>query len=162
MRGKLRMLAEPFQPARRDAGDESLADFVRRRLGGEALDKFIGPVLGGIYNTDPHIQSILVSSPVMREMERQAGSLFLAALQRGLRSRKFSSAGPRMPRFITYKNGIQGLVDHLVPKLIGDLRLGSPVRFIDRNTSAEACWNGISRYLQTFGRVATASSTGST
>ncbi len=48
LRGKLRMLAEPFQPARRDDEDESLANFVRRRLGQEALDKFIGPVLGGI------------------------------------------------------------------------------------------------------------------
>ena len=71
--GKLRMLAEPFQRARRDNEDESLADFVRRRLGQEALDKFIGPVLGGIYNTDPETQSIMVSSPIMREMEREGG-----------------------------------------------------------------------------------------
>ncbi|HET7143655.1 MAG TPA: protoporphyrinogen oxidase, partial [Anaerolineales bacterium] len=81
-RGKLRMLAEPFQPARRDDEDESLADFVRRRLGREALDKFIGPVLGGIYNTDPETQSIMVSSPIMREMEKEGGGLFVGAVQR--------------------------------------------------------------------------------
>lgn len=128
-RGKLRMLAEPFQPAREDDDDESLGDFVRRRLGGEALDKFIGPVLGGIYNTDPNIQSIMVSSPVMREMEREAGSLFLAAVKRGLR-RKKSSNGMKKPRFITYKKGIQGIVEVLVSQLTGDLRLNSPVRYI--------------------------------
>ena len=44
-RGKLRMMAEPFQPARKDDNDESLGDFVRRRLGDEALYKFIDPVL---------------------------------------------------------------------------------------------------------------------
>ncbi len=82
------MLAEPFQPARRDDEDESLADFVRRRLGHEALDKFIGPVLGGIYNTNPETQSIMVSSPIMREMEKDGGGLFAGALKRAFRGRK--------------------------------------------------------------------------
>ena len=129
-RGKLRLMAEPFQPARTDNGDESLGDFVRRRLGKEALDKFIGPVLGGIYNTDPNIQSIMVSSPVMREMEKEAGSLFLAAMQRGLKSHKSGKNGAKKPRFITYKNGLQGIVDRLVNQLTGDLRLNSSVHYI--------------------------------
>ena len=133
-RGKLRLLAEPFQPAHRDDADESLGDFVRRRLGEEALDKFIGPVLGGIYNTDPNIQSIMVSSPVMREMEKEAGSLFLAALQRGLRAGK-SPNGAKKPRFITYKTGLQGIVDGLVNQLTGDLRLNSSVESIEKNRS---------------------------
>lgn len=139
-RGKLRMLAEPLQPARRDDSDESLADFVRRRLGVEALDKFIGPVLGGIYNTDPAIQSILVSSPVMREMEQESGSLFRAALQRGVRAIKSSSNEPKKPRFITYTGGIQGIVDQLVKNLNGDLRLCSRVRFIDRHADGFRIW----------------------
>ena len=124
-RGKLRMMMEPFQPARKDDGDESLGDFVRRRLGEEALDKFIGPVLGGIYNTDPNIQSIMVSSPVMREMEKESGSLVLAAIQRGLRARKNKQSGARKPRFISYKGGLQGIVDGLASQLTGDLRLST-------------------------------------
>lgn len=132
-RGKLRMLAEPFQPARKDDEDESLGDFVRRRLGAEALDKFIGPVLGGIYNTDPNIQSIMVSSPVMREMERESGSLVRAALQRGLRARRKPSNGARKPRFITYKSGIQGIIDSLITQLTGDLRLNAGVENILKN-----------------------------
>jgi protoporphyrinogen/coproporphyrinogen III oxidase len=131
-RGKLRMMMEPFQPARRDDVDESLGDFVRRRLGEEALEKFIGPVLGGIYNTDPNIQSILVTSPVMREMEKEAGSLVLAALQRGLRARK-SPNGTKKPRFITYKDGAQGLVDNLVKQLTGNLRLKTCAQFIKQD-----------------------------
>ena len=47
-RGKLRMMTEPFQSPKGDDADESLADFVTRRLGREALDKFIGPILGGM------------------------------------------------------------------------------------------------------------------
>ena len=139
-RGKLRMLAEPLQPARRDDSDESLADFVRRRLGAEALDKFIGPVLGGIYNTDPAIQSILVSSPIMREMEKESGSLFRAALQRGVLAKKSSSNEPKKPRFITYTGGTQGIVDQVVKNLNGDLRLCSRVRFIDRHADGFRVW----------------------
>lgn len=134
-RGKLRLLAEPFQPARQDDRDESLGDFVRRRLGEEALDKFIGPVLGGIYNTDPNVQSILVSSPVMREMEKESGSLFRAAFQRAFRPHKNGHTQGKKPRFITYHNGIQGIVDGLVERLTGDLRLNSSVQSITKNHS---------------------------
>jgi len=131
-RGKLRMLAEPFQPARQDDEDESLGDFVRRRLGDEALDKFIGPVLGGIYNTDPNIQSIMVTSPVMREMEKESGSLVRAALTRAFRPHRSGQIAVKKPRFITYKNGIQGIVDKLVSQLTGDLRLNSSVHYVLR------------------------------
>lgn len=128
-RGKLRMLAEPFQSIRRDDEDESLADFVRRRLGQEALDKFIGPVLGGIYNTDPERQSILVSSPVMREMEKEGG-LFVGALKRAMRGGKKS--GGKKPRFITFKRGLQALTDELARQLNGDLRLNAKVEAIKK------------------------------
>lgn len=146
-RGKLRMLMEPFQPARRDDNDESLGDFVRRRLGAEALDRFIGPVLGGIYNTDPNIQSIMVSSPVMREMEKESGSLVLAAIQRGFKAKKKASSG-RKPRFITYRNGLQGIVDEIIPQLTGDLRLNSRGRFIEQQGDGYRIWtsNGESLY----------------
>jgi oxygen-dependent protoporphyrinogen oxidase len=139
-RGKLRMLVEPFQPARRDDGDESLGDFVRRRLGQEALDKFIGPVLGGIYNTDPEIQSIMVSAPVMREMEKESGSLFLAAMQRAFRPRPNGHNGVKPPRFITFEGGIQGIINGLVSRLDGELRLNSRVRWIKQDQYGYQIW----------------------
>ncbi len=123
-RGKLRLLTEPFQPARRDDDDESLADFVTRRLGREALEKFIGPVLGGIYNTDPQKQSILVSSPVMREMEKEAGSLVLASVGRMFAKKE---QGERLPRFINFKKGMEHLPETIALQLTGKLLLNSPV-----------------------------------
>ncbi len=128
-RGKLRLLAEPFQPARRDTEDESLAAFGTRRLGREALEKFIGPVLGGIYNTDPAHQSILVSSPVMREMEAESGSLVLAALKRAFRPRPKDGR----PSFVTFKHGAQVLTDAMAAQLKGDLRLNAEVTRIQRD-----------------------------
>ncbi|MFM8323122.1 MAG: protoporphyrinogen oxidase [Chloroflexota bacterium] len=144
--GKLRMLAEPFIPPRLDGGDESLGDYVTRRLGKEALDQFIGPILAGIYNTDPYRQSILVSSPVMREMEAEYGGLFKAALGKARQARARRSNGasqtngrsgepePKKPRFISFASGAQVLVDGLAARLAqhpqADLRLNSPVRAV--------------------------------
>jgi oxygen-dependent protoporphyrinogen oxidase len=44
---KLRMALEPLVPAKRGHEDESLADFTRRRLGAEALDTLVAPMLAG-------------------------------------------------------------------------------------------------------------------
>lgn len=123
MRGKLRLMAEPFMPARRDGGDESLADFVSRRLGREALEQFLGPILGGIYNTDPEQQSILVTSPVMREMERDHGSLVAASIVRGRRKarlrKELAARGETLPpAFMAFAGGAQEMVDELVAQLL--------------------------------------------
>jgi protoporphyrinogen/coproporphyrinogen III oxidase len=132
--GKLRLLAEPFARARKDAGDESIAEFTERRLGKEALDKFIGPVLGGIYNADPAVQSILVTSPIMREMEHDHGSLAIAAIAKMRQARKQQKAQPadtpKLPRFVTFEGGAQEMIDTLVDNLSGDLRLGCAVENI--------------------------------
>lgn len=133
-RGKLRMFAEPFIKARKDDTDESIAAFTKRRLGKEALEKFIGPVLGGIYNTDPAVQSILTTSPIMREMEKDHGSLFRAAFAKMRQARQQKKLqptdAPSMPRFVTFEGGAQHMIDALVDNLNGDLRLGVAVESI--------------------------------
>jgi len=137
LRGKMRMLREPFQPAKRDDMDESLADFVTRRLGREALDKFIGPILGGIYNTNPDTQSILVSSPIMREMEADYGGLFKAVIGRMVAARKNKQIGEeKRPRFGAFAYGLQELADELVKQLTGDLRLGVDITRVERDDAS--------------------------
>jgi protoporphyrinogen/coproporphyrinogen III oxidase len=131
-RGKLRMLAEPFIPPKRDGGDESLAQFVTRRLGREALEKFIGPVLGGIYNSNPETQSILVTSPIMRELEAH-GSLVWGTI-RWLRARRRAPVTADTPpfRFLGFRPGAEALVDALISQLRADLRLNVPVVALEK------------------------------
>jgi oxygen-dependent protoporphyrinogen oxidase len=69
----------------------------------------------------------------MREMEKESGSLVLAAVQRGLRSRKKRNNVEKKPRFISYKNGLQGIVDGLASQLNGNLRLNAKVETITQN-----------------------------
>ncbi|MBN1667350.1 MAG: protoporphyrinogen oxidase, partial [Anaerolineales bacterium] len=132
-RGKLRLLGEPFVPARRDLCDESLAAFASRRLGTEAMEKFIGPILAGIYNTDPHTQSILTTSPIMREMEAEYGGLFKAVIGRMRAARRKDGQGPKIPRFVAFRSGAQELVDALVANLQADLRLSAPATALERS-----------------------------
>lgn len=128
-RGKLRLLAEPFVPAPAAGGDESLASFVARRLGREALEAFVGPILAGIYNADPEHQSLLATAPVMRALEREHGSLVAGALARAARPRR-SANGARPPRFFSFANGAQALIDRLVERLQARLLLHTAVEHI--------------------------------
>ena len=75
--GKLRMALDLVLPRRSDAGDESLAAFVRRRLGSEALERVADPLVGGIYTADPERLSLAATMPRFLEIERRHRSIVL-------------------------------------------------------------------------------------
>ena len=89
-RGKLRMLMDLFIPRRDDEVEESLAGFVRRRLGREALERLVQPLVAGIYTADPNDLSLKATLPQFLAMERDHRSLILA----GLREARSAVAGP--------------------------------------------------------------------
>jgi protoporphyrinogen/coproporphyrinogen III oxidase len=78
--GKLRMGMDLFISRRQDDGDESVADFVRRRLGNEALDKIAEPLMSGIHVSDPEKQSLLGTFPRFRALEVNHRSLIIGML----------------------------------------------------------------------------------
>ncbi len=80
-RGKLRMLMDLFIPRRDDEVEESLAGFVRRRLGREALERLVQPLVAGIYTADPNDLSLKATLPQFLAMEREHRSLILAGLR---------------------------------------------------------------------------------
>ena len=69
--GKLRMGLDLLIPPKRDGADETLAEFVTRRLGREALDKIAEPLMSGIYNAEADKQSVLATFPRFRALEEQ-------------------------------------------------------------------------------------------
>ena len=76
--GKLRAALEYFLPPRTDPSDESMAGFVRRRLGREAFDRLVEPLVSAVYAADLEKLSVLATLPRFREMERDCGSLIRA------------------------------------------------------------------------------------
>ena len=119
--GKMRMGMEIFVPPRKAMADESLASFVRRRLGKEALDKIAAPLMAGIFAADPEILSMQSTFPTFLEMERKHGSLLCAILhqKRAKRDTPAISGAKDIspPMFMTLRGGLQQLVDAIVSRL---------------------------------------------
>lgn len=126
--GKLRMAADLVIPRRREEGDEALGSFIRRRFGQECLDRIAGPLLGGIFVSDPDTLSIQSTFPRLSAMEREYGSLIRAA--RAVRKLPRPTTGPRSAgkaMFNSLRRGMGSLTETLVKTLDGDLRLNTPI-----------------------------------
>lgn len=73
--GKFRMGLDLFVRPFEGDQDETIAQFTRRRLGNEALEKLAEPLLSGIHVSDPETQSLLATFPRFRALEQKYGSL---------------------------------------------------------------------------------------
>src|SRR5208282_2411952 len=74
-KAKLAVLREPFVPPRRDGQEESIAEFVVRRLGREFLDQAIDAMVAGVYAGDPRKLSVQQAFPKLAALEAKYGSL---------------------------------------------------------------------------------------
>ena len=122
---KLRVLAEPFVRKKTTFEDESLAAFVRRRLGDEVLQRIAQPMVAGIYGADPETLSLAASMPRFIDLEREHGSLV-----RGLRKHRNENegaAGARYKMFFSFRNGMQTLIDALTERIGRSLHLNHGV-----------------------------------
>lgn len=130
--GKLRAVCEPFIARRRDDSDESIASFVRRRLGTEVYERLVQPLVGGIFTGDPEQLSIRATMPRFIQMEREHGSLLRAAWRERATSKTVAS-GARYELFQAPRHGMSALVSSLVDDLpAGVLKLRAPVKGLAR------------------------------
>ncbi|MBN2429029.1 MAG: protoporphyrinogen oxidase [Deltaproteobacteria bacterium] len=127
--GKLRLSCELLIPPRRDGHDETLADFARRRLGAEALEKLIGPMVSGVFAGDPETMSLKSCFPRIHELETEYGGLIKALfkLQKKRRLEKKSGkpvAGPSGPGGVltSFYGGIDELISGVAGALTGEIR----------------------------------------
>ena len=134
-RGKLRFLLDLVLPRKDDDSDESLATFVKRRLGREALDRLVQPLVGGIYTADPAELSMKATFPQFVAMEREHGSLIRAALRqrKEQRSAEREASGARYGLFVTLADGMDALPRALAAALPpGTVRTNTSVRRVSR------------------------------
>jgi oxygen-dependent protoporphyrinogen oxidase len=137
-RGKLRLACESLVSARQDIADESVASFARRRLGREAFDRLVQPLVGGIYTADPEKLSLAATLPRYLEMERQHGSLIRGAKAKrgstgGDETDAAAERGARYSMFVAPREGLASLVDAIAARLPANcVRVNSPVERIER------------------------------
>lgn len=117
--GKLRMAMEVAVPRRASVDDESLASFVRRRFGDEAVQYLAEPLLAGIHAGDVDRLSTRALFPRLYEVERKAGSII-----RGFRALHVK-ASPQ-GAFVSLPGGTMELVETLAGALApGTVQLAS-------------------------------------
>jgi oxygen-dependent protoporphyrinogen oxidase len=138
-RGRLRVLMELVVPRREQASEESLASFVRRRLGKEALERLVQPLVGGIYTGDPGDLSLKATFPQYLAMEQEHGSLIRAAWRQrsSPREQEDLASGARYGMFVSLADGMDALPRALARALpSSSVRTSSAVRRISRNGSS--------------------------
>jgi oxygen-dependent protoporphyrinogen oxidase len=131
-RGKARVVGDLVAPARREGPDESLADFLRRRIGREAAERLAGPVMSGIYTADPQKLSVRASWPQFVEMERRHGSLIRAVLRARRTAGPAAGAGRPTSLFVSLQGGMGQLVEALRAAVEGEIHLRRTVAFVQR------------------------------
>jgi oxygen-dependent protoporphyrinogen oxidase len=132
--GKLRMALDLVLP-RGGGGDESLASFVTRRLGREALERVAQPLVGGIYTADPQRLGLAATMPRFLDMERTSRSIILAMWrQQRAAAQRVAGSGARWSLFLSFDTGLQCLVDALVRRLPDStVQLERPITGIARH-----------------------------
>lgn len=161
VKGRVRLMREPFIPPKRDDAPESIYDFAARRIGREAADTLVSAMVLGVFGGDAKQLSLKHCFPRMAAMEREHGSLFKAMLakQREARevrkvgqedeegSRTRATAGSPMGPGGTLTSlcgGIGRLAEHVAMKLPEAARTGEVVTDILRDGDG---------FLVTHGRV---------
>ena len=128
LRGKLRLLGEPFiRRSSIEDGEESIAAFTRRRLGKEVVDTAVNPFIAGIYAGNPEALSVRYALPRLYDLEQEHSSLI-----KGAWKRRRNGAGFK-PRTVSFRNGMATLPRRLGEKLNNALSLNVSIESIRRH-----------------------------
>jgi oxygen-dependent protoporphyrinogen oxidase len=120
LRGRLRALSDLLRPSRAPGSDESLGSLARRRLGDEATETLIQPLLGGLFAGDVDRLGVAATFPELAGWERGLGGLIAGARAA---FRKGRSAGPM---FLRPTEGVRALPNALLHGIGSDrIRTGA-------------------------------------
>lgn len=131
---KLRVLAEPFIGRAPAGAEESIAQFVRRRLGQEFLDYAIDPLVAGIYAGSPELLSVPQAFPKLHALEQRYRSLFLGQMLGASERKRSGEVSKQDAKKFSFDNGLQVLIDGLATALKDEIQTGAPIRFLTRHS----------------------------
>jgi oxygen-dependent protoporphyrinogen oxidase len=125
--GRRRAALDLLKRKRKDDSDETLGSLLRRRLGDEATDRAVAPLLAGLYAGDIDRLSVRATFPDLQRWESWQGSLIRGAQAANRQSRK-SDPGPM---FVRPRGGVDRLTDALTAELESSVRTHTAVSAID-------------------------------
>lgn len=104
---KLGLLREPFIKASPDDAEETIAQFVVRRLGREFLDYAINPFVAGVYAGDPEQLSVKAAFPKLYALEQKYGSLIKGQIKGARERKQRAEQSKQAAKMFTFRNGMQ-------------------------------------------------------
>ena len=132
--GRLRVLMEPFASGPPVDVDESIYDFAKRRIGRQAADYLVQPMVSGIYGGLAERLSLKSCFPIMHEMESKYGSLFRAMIARAgeAKAKGGKAGGPGGPGgwLTSFKGGLYRIVERCEQVYAEFITMGTSVRAI--------------------------------
>jgi len=126
-RAKWAVLREPFVPRRTDGKEESVAEFVLRRLGQEFLDHAIDALVAGVYAGDPYKLSVPQAFPKLGQLEARYGSLIKGQIFGARERRQRGEVAKDRAAKVSFDEGLQVLPETLAERLGDSLRLNTTV-----------------------------------
>ncbi len=131
MGAKIRLMLEPLLRRGKDP-DETVAAFVKRRLGREALDYAVDPFVSGVYAAKPESMIMRHAFPKLVELEKERRSLILGGMRLARQRKK---EGVPNTRLISFRDGLATLPRRLAKDLGESLRTNAPVQEVTREAS---------------------------
>jgi len=132
-KAKLRLMAEPFIGKSSDGYYQSLAEFVKRRLGQEFLDYAINPFVAGVYAGRPEDLSVKSAFPKLYALEEKYGGLIIGTIRSIRERKKRAEVAKQSAKMLSFKSGMIAL-PKAIENYFGDrVLLSSKVTSIDKN-----------------------------
>jgi len=132
---KRRLLREPFIASAPADSEESIAEFVERRLGREVLDYAVNPFISGVYAGRPELLSVRYALPLLHELEQGSGSLVKGGIKR-MRARKKArrkggEGGEELKGMFSFAEGLATLPRTIEERWRRYVRTGAEIERID-------------------------------
>lgn len=132
-KAKLRLMAEPFIGRSNDGYYQSLAEFVKRRLGQEFLDYAINPFVAGVYAGRPEDLSVKSAFPKLYALEENYGGLIVGTI-RSMRERKRrAEVAKQSAKMLSFKSGMIALPKAIEKYFGNNILLSTEVVSVDKN-----------------------------
>lgn len=134
---KFRLLKEPFVGRSDDGYYQSIADFVKRRLGQEFLDYAINPFVAGVYAGRPEKLSVASAFPKLYALEEKYGGLIIGAFKSAKERKKRAEVSKQSAKMLSFRNGMQTLPLALAKHLGNRVLTNSEIVSVERSADGK-------------------------
>ncbi|MDP6936098.1 MAG: protoporphyrinogen oxidase [Candidatus Marinimicrobia bacterium] len=132
LNSKLNLLREPFISKWDNHKEESLADFVRRRLGQNFLDYAVNPFIAGVYAGNPESLSVKYALPKLYGLEQKYSSLIKGQIKKAREPAVHGEIPRNSAKMFSFKNGLKTLPETIANKLQQKVQFDSQIKSIEK------------------------------